>query len=144
MFEENYDKFANIILSMIDMNLENQLNLDPKIRASMPKEHYAEQFATVRFDIGRRTGKSRFVQEYLKNADGGAMSVVHCPEMLHTYKNIDHGYLPHSVKNFIYGKLKYRFIFVDEPKLVFEKITEYDLYSNLVTNELQCFIFIGN
>lgn len=123
-----------------DLNLKNRLAM-ANHRSGMPREAWAREFCTVRCDIGRRTGKSDYI---LRCAKPGDLILVATMQLRHTVFN----HAPCAVLTA--GQIAldrqcehYNDIYVDEPSLVFDRLSPHTMYSCLAHGGEQTFLLLG-
>ena len=110
-----------------------------------PPAEFVMEFGTVSLDIGRGVGKSKFIRE---NAKPNDLVLVHNLEEVRYWEH----YRPMTkvvcsrIHNAQYIK-KYgqRFdtIWVDEPRLVFESVSRYDMMKHLIVDYGQTVVMLG-
>jgi hypothetical protein len=133
--------YADLLDRLIALNQSNRqraFNLWP---ACLPAE-WAMSFATVRCDVGRRSGKSTLIKSRATDRD----LIVVANELVRRTSFADAGGVtvvtPSRVDATGKGK-RFRTIYVDEPSLVFRSIPQRHLYSALARDSEQTFILLG-
>jgi hypothetical protein len=169
MFE--YNEVSDAIDNLIKLNMKIRKNLDPDIRMNISAGSFAVDFCTVRFNIGRRVGKTRYIEEH---ADDHSLTIVanhhirrnlrNTKGMIFTAHEIDSGGL-HIQNQTRYldgdskfsgvdhyksdGKIfEFTRVYVDEPSFVFKDknhmLDIYHIICRLNRNTTPTFILLGS
>lgn len=141
------DKFVATIDNLLILNKEFRQVINPATRQIASPAEYAFEFCTVACDVGRRIGKSHYIQQH---ADDTSLVVVATERhrLLVEARGFDvltaEQVEADDFDDKVLGKKIYKTIFVDEPSLVFKKIDRHDFYFKLArSGEDQTFILLG-
>jgi len=136
--------FQQALKILIALNKEHR-KMFKEYQHFYPPAEFVMEFGTVSLDIGRGVGKSKFIRE---NAKPNDLVLVHNLEEVRYWEH----YRPMTkvmclrIHNAQYIK-KYgqRFdtIWIDEPKLVFESISRYDIMKHLIVDYGQTVVMLG-
>lgn len=123
------NEFHAALSQLITLNQKHRadiLAMDPGIMTGMSKTAWAREFCTVHCSIGRRTGKTEFIQRVATKD-----SVIVLSSALHRQSFNDatqrrEFLTPEMLRG--YESLNVDLVFVDEPRLVFNKLPRESLY----------------
>lgn len=137
-------KLYDVLLNdLMELNLTNRKLYD--FEKSFTPANYAEEFKTVRLDIGRRVGKSTYIKN---NAHIGDIIIVPNYNLMKYYRDIFHlweipKYTFNEIKHIIKSDFEYGInkIYVDEASwLTFEQLQELYTQTGTFTNQ---YILLG-
>jgi hypothetical protein len=136
--QEDFDEFHSAITQLIALNkrfrpIEQRLNLSVS--------NWAEEFCTIKCDIGRQSGKSSYINNV---AEEGDLIVVMNQHLKNQLANTKCEIMTASgiSRSHINGKV-YNTIFVDEPGFVFGLVERTKFYDYLAHNGEQTFVMLG-
>ena len=137
----DYLEFARCLDSLIALNIKHRKSL-PDLSKELSIIAYAQELCTVRCDIGRRTGKTRYIKE---RADKNSLVVVANRAVLETcFRDVNFEVkTAFQLERRSMGFEAKKNIYVDEPKLVFHDIDELTFYKSFARNSDQTFILLG-
>ena len=136
------DSYHSIIDQLVALNMEHRKRHFAQ-REHISPEAWAREFATVRCDIGRRSGKSGYIKLRAKELD-----LIVAPNMIiaqHVFARAPCDVItPTNVMKLAPGRARqYKTIFIDEPALVFHAVPAEELYFKLSNDDGQTFILLG-
>jgi len=149
--DPNIQKFIEIIDSAVALNIVNQYkNEDSKMY--MAAAHWLAEFGTVEINMGRATGKSRYINKRATSCDLVICSTEE--EKRHVFKNVTHVSTAREVRDTIEMTGRYRGrkfpdntswnkIYVDEPQMIFRERHARAEFFDLVGNYCNQVIMLG-
>lgn len=139
-----YKDFENILFKLIELNHQNRDGKEARIMLS--PQQWAYEYGTINCNIGRQTGKTRFITE---NCTVNDVIIVPNHQMKKQYlqynvhaKLMTAAELMREQTERIH-RLEFDTIYVDEPFFVFNQIKPALFYDALVHGYGQTFIFLG-
>ena len=136
-------EFHKTIKTLIELNRKHRMYY-PTDRNILPFSHYAKEYATVRCDIGRITGKTEFIklnarfhdlilvgkERYKRGYRGTSAEVMTIDELIRNREG---------------RRYNFNIIYIDEPMMVFvnKSFYEYEMYEILANSYEHTFIFLG-
>lgn len=142
-FETHFTRYADLLDSLIAANETLRAALPPDLRGLYSAKDWARHHCTVQLDIGRRCGKTQYIQE---RADRSSLVVVPSRAMgsaLHPgrkYPTVAAG----DLRRWMRDRPKPMRVFIDEPRYVFERLPAESLYELLAdASSDQTFVLLG-
>ncbi len=134
--------FHQTIDTLIELNKQHRKTVSDDIKYSLSLPDYTKEYGTVKCDIGRRTGKTEYIN---RNADEHSLVVVVNKEQKQLYRQDEFEVLTaRQVINKGDDLKEYLTIYIDEPTFVFKQASEDDLYDVLCTApDRQTFVQLG-
>ncbi|MGO1069225.1 hypothetical protein [Lysobacter sp. CA199] len=142
-FETHFTRYADFLDFLTVANETFRASLQPHVRGLYHPKDWARHHCTVQLDIGRRCGKTRYIQE---RADRSSLVVVPNRAMasaLHPgrkYPTVAAG----DLRRWMRDRPKPARVFIDEPRYVFERLPAESLYELLADASIdQTFVLLG-
>lgn len=144
MKTKEYKKFTESIDNLLKLNKSNRLKYKTET-CNIDPIYYALEFCTVKCDIGRRVGKTKYIQQ---NAKKGDLVVVANERIKTLYKRVKFEFDVLTIDYIIKSRsreFQFKNIYIDEPIMVFRNRQSLDeFYIIMVQPKIeQTFIFLG-
>ena len=132
-----YKLFYDVIKILILLNKKRRVLIDKNLFSFSA---YAQEYCTVKCDIGRQIGKSTYIKTY---ADHKSLVVVWSKRMKQNFSNRNFDVV--CSHDLVAGKKfpEYKTIYVDEPRFVFNNISISKFYDLLSKSYNQTYIWLG-
>lgn len=137
------DKFHELVDSLIALQLEHRALFQEQAERALSSVQYALEFCTVKCDIGRSSGKTRYIKLRATERD---VVVVATLERGHAHKGATYAvYSVGQIKNSaLRGKKPYETIFIEDPTFIFRVMEPENLYGAFVRRGTQqTFVQLG-
>jgi hypothetical protein len=144
-FDEIYREFSDSVNGLIRSNINMQYSIKGS-RSYMNKIRYLEEYATISINSCRRIGKTRYITSVLdEEPDEESLVIVKDRSFKwELYNDRTNVIAANQVAPYVFKNYNPKFIFVDEPFLVFNIITKENLYETFMRDYINCFVFLGN
>lgn len=145
MINQNFQNALDSLLAILVEQIYDPIKYD--LRKDMSVYQFTKEFFTISLTVPRGVGKTEFIK---KNAAYCDLIVVPDRNMVnHSYNDIDYDVFTKTDimnRNFSSQFKTYQIIWVDEPRFVFDDISEDEFYRKLIktdSNRQQTFIMLG-
>lgn len=140
---EIIDEYFEILDRLIEINKLRREEIHVNIKNIIGSRHYIDEYCTIKCDIGRQTGKSEYVRRR-----GNEHTLVILPKLAYKAHYKDFEGMISSPRQIMNGGMRgiesFETVIIEEPSLVFETVSKYELYNELVDNSKeQTFIILG-
>ncbi len=142
------DEVHNMLDKVVDLNKLNRSSIQENVKTSMGNEAYIREYCTIRFDIGRQSGKSEWIRRrateddlviICKTAYKGYFRGIRADVMsIHEISRNRHA-LTRGTDN------KYKTVYIDEPMFTLKKISFDEIFPFLINWRIkeQTIILLG-
>jgi hypothetical protein len=146
------EKFFSIIDQAVAFNVQNQLANEDS-RKYMAQAHWMEEFGTVSLDMGRRAGKSLYIQKRVTKCD--LIICINEEAKRHIFKDCPHVTTAEElfdVFRMVRGPspsfrlprdMYWNKVFIDDPGLIFKSRYSREDFFNLMANRCNQIIMLG-
>ena len=135
--------YSKLIDDLIEFNLNHREKYQGHKLCCSPVA-YAMEFCTIRCDVGRQVGKTKYIKD---RAGDGDLVIVANENMKHLFMNDMCGHpmvmTPRDIHHGPSNDIRFSRIFIDEPRMVFKHISQDELYTILCHGGEQTFILLG-
>lgn len=137
----NYDDFHATLDTLLRLNREHRD--EAKAWAThLPALDWAEDFCTVTCDIGRRTGKTEWIKRTATEEDLIVVPDLYVAQQWYKGQTRATVVSARTLDREVRGR-KFKTVFVDEPRFVFEVIRRDEFYSLLAVDPDMTFVLLG-